>query len=81
MSELPISPKEMAALMRFARSDAGKQLLAMLQKSNSAALHTAINQASAGDYEALKRTVQSFLATPEAKAMIEKLGRPDYGRP
>lgn len=81
MPELPISPKEMAELMRFARSDAGKQLFAMLQKNNSTALHTAMNQATAGDYEALKLTVQNFLATPEAKAMIEKLGRSDYGRP
>ncbi len=81
MPELPISPKEMAELMRFARSDAGRQLFAMLQKNNGAALHTAMNQANAGDYESLKRTVQDFLATPETKAMIEKLGRSDYGRP
>ena len=81
MSELPISPKEMAELMRFARSDAGKQLFAMLQKNNSTALYTAMNQAAAGDYEALKKTAQSFLASSEAKAMIENLGRSDYGRP
>lgn len=81
MPELPITPKEMAELMRFAKSDAGKQLMSTLQKNNSAALHTAMAQANARDYEALKQTVQSFLATPEAKAIIETIGRSDYGRP
>lgn len=61
--------------MRLAKSDAGQQLLALLKKNDSGALQQAMDQAAAGDIDAMQKTMNALLASPEAKALLKQLGR------
>lgn len=65
---------ELAEAMRLARSPAGKQLLELLRKSDSAQLQNALEKASAGDFSQAKDAINAFLSTPDAKALLERLG-------
>lgn len=65
----------MQQAMRLAKSDAGQQLLALLKKDDSGALQQAIDQAAAGDLDAMQKTMSALLASPEAKALLKHLGR------
>ncbi len=56
---------------KFAQSPAGQQLMAMLQQSNSDAVH----QAQAGNYEEAMKQLSGFLQTPEAQRLLKELGR------
>lgn len=60
--------------MRLAQSDAGKQLIAMLQNANSDHVQAAMDHAAAGDYEMAKQALSSLLSSPEAKQLLEQLG-------
>lgn len=64
----------MQEAMRLAQSDAGKQLLSLLQKTQGDKLQEAMDQAAAGDYEQVKKTMSSLLSSPEAQALVKKLG-------
>ena len=64
----------MQEAMRLAQSDAGKQLLSLLQNTQADQLQAAMDQAAAGDYEQVKKTMSSLLASPEAQALVKKLG-------
>lgn len=75
MSDLPISKEDMAKLMRFAQTDAGRQLLAYLQKNHSAELRSAMEQAASGNLVQAKNTARRLLDSPETRALLEKLGR------
>lgn len=68
--------KAMQEALRLAKSPAGQQLLAMLQKSGGPQLQRAIDKAAAGDFEQAKQTISSLMETPEAKKLLEQLGRP-----
>lgn len=61
--------------MKLAQSDAGKQLLAHLQQQNAAEVRSAMSQASAGNYEQAKQTINALLSDPQTKALLEQLGR------
>ena len=61
--------------MRLAKSDAGQQLIAMLQAQNSDSLKQAMSQASKGDYDKLKQTLAPLLASAEAQKLLSQLGR------
>lgn len=61
--------------MRLAKSDAGQQLMAMLQAQNSDSLKQAMVQASRGDYDKLKQTLGPLLASAEAQKLLAQLGR------
>ena len=61
--------------MRLAKSDAGQQLMAMLQAQNSDSLKQAMSQASRGDYSQLKQTLAPMLASPEVQKLLSQLGR------
>lgn len=65
----------MQEIMRLAASPAGQQLIALLQQQNSAALHSAIASASAGNYEHAKSALGSMLDSPEARTLLQQLGR------
>ena len=65
--------------MRLAKSDAGKQLYSLLQQTNSQQLQTAMNEAAAGNYEQVKNTMASMLASPEVRALLEKMGGDPHG--
>lgn len=45
----------MQEAMRLAKSPAGQQLFALLQQTDPAALHQAMDQAAAGDYDHVKK--------------------------
>ena len=70
------NPKDfpMEEAMRMAQSDAGQQLLAFLQQTQGQQLQNAMDQAAAGVYEQVRRTMQTMLASPEAQAILKKLG-------
>ena len=61
--------------LRLAKSPAGRQLMAMLQRSDSGQLQQAMQQASAGDYAKASQTLNSLLGSEEAQALLKELGR------
>ena len=58
---------------RLAQSDAGQKLISLLQSQNPQQLNAAMNQASSGDYEQLKKTLGAFMSSPEAQALLKQL--------
>ncbi len=64
-----------AEIMRLAKSPVGQRLLTMLQESGGQELQNAITKASGGDYRDAQKAVASFLSNPEARALLEQLGR------
>ena len=75
MPKLPESSMDYSEILRLAQTDAGRQLIALVQKQGGQRLNSAMQQASEGDYRQLQQTVREFLRTPEAKALAEKLRR------
>lgn len=65
--------------MRLADSDTGKQLLNLLQATQGDALQGAMNQAAAGNFDQLKKTVQQFLSNDQARQLVEKMGSDSHG--
>lgn len=59
--------------MRLASSDTGKQLLSLLQSTQGDALQGAMDQAAAGNYDQLKKTVQELLSNDQARQLVEKM--------
>ncbi len=60
--------------MRLAKSPAGQQLFAALQAQNADALQQAMNQAAAGDYEQVKKTMSALLQDPKMQTLLRQLG-------
>lgn len=58
---------------KLAQSDAGQALLSELQTRHGNALQAAMEQAQAGNYDQVKRTLSSLLNTPEGKALLNQL--------
>ena len=58
---------------RFAQSEAGQQLLTLFQSQSPRQLQKAMQQASSGDYEQLQKTLKTFMASPEAKTLLNQL--------
>lgn len=75
MQSFPDSSIDMSELMRLAQSPAGQQLLSMLQQSGGTELQSAMEKAAAGDYSQAQKTISAFLSSPEAKKLLEQLGR------
>ena len=59
---------------RLANSPAGKELMELLQRGDSAAVQKAMGLAAAGDYAAAGKTLNALLSSPEAQKLIHKLG-------
>ena len=57
----------------FAQSESGRQLLNMLQRSHGAQLKAAMEQASSGNYEAVKKTLSTLMQDPETRKMLEAM--------
>lgn len=66
----PHSIQEAAAL---ANSEAGKQLLSVLNDRHSKEMEQAFALAASGDYVQLKKALEGIMATPETKALLERL--------
>lgn len=58
---------------RLAQSEAGQQLLTLFRTQSPGQLQKAMQQASSGDYEQLKQTLKTFMASPEAKTLLNQL--------
>ena len=69
----------MADAMRLANSDAGKQLFALLQSTQSAQLQHTMEQASAGNLDAVRQAIQSLMASPEAMSLLKKMQEDQNG--
>lgn len=69
------APKDfsMQDAMKLAQSDAGKQLLKLLQQRQSNTLNSAMEQAASGDYQQVKQTVSGLIADPDIKALLDQL--------
>ena len=65
----------MQDIMRLAQSPAGQQLIRMLQQSGGQELKQAMDKAAAGDYSTAKETISALMNDPEAKKLLEQLGR------
>ena len=61
--------------LRLASTPAGQQLLALLQKNGGTELQDAMNQAATGNYDQAKKALASLMADPEAKKLLDQLGR------
>ena len=72
MPELPISPKQMAKLLKLAGTPQGKRLLTLLQQSSGPELRDALNRE---DYERARQIVGAFLLDPEAAELLRQLGK------
>ena len=60
--------------LRLANSDAGQRLLAILKQSDSSKLQEAMDQAAAGDYERIQKTLSSLLDSSEVQALLREMG-------
>ena len=69
MQQMP----DMTELFRLAQTQAGRQLIAMLQKIGGARLNEAIAKAAAGDYAQAKETLSDLLSSPEAQVLLKEL--------
>ena len=61
-------------LVQLAQTEAGQQLLAILRRGGGSQLSAAMEQASQGNYAAAQELLSKSLSTPEAQALIRKLG-------
>ena len=61
--------------MKLAKTDAGKQLIALLQQQNGKEIQNAMAQANAGDFSQAKQALNAILQNPEARALLQQLGR------
>lgn len=69
----------MQEAMRLAQSESGRALFALLQQNNGAELQKAMEQAAAGNYAQVSKTMASLLSSPEAKALLEQMGGKGHG--
>ena len=59
--------------MRLANSDAGRQLLNLLQSTQGKKLQDAMDQAAAGNYGQVKKTMQELMANDQAQQLMKKM--------
>lgn len=63
----------MDKIMQLAASPQGQALFSQLQQSDPNALQTAMQNAQAGNYEQVKKTMTDFLATPAGQALMQQM--------
>ena len=59
---------------RLANSEAGKQLLALLQQADPATLQAAMNQAAAGNMQGAKAALTPLMASEQIQKLLRQLG-------
>ena len=59
--------------MRLANSDAGRQLLNLLQSTQGKKLQDTMDQAAAGNYDQVKKTMQELMANDQAQQLMKKM--------
>lgn len=63
----------MDKIMQLANSPQGQALFAQLQQSDPNALQSAMQNAQAGNYEQVKKTMTEFLSTPAGQALMQQM--------
>lgn len=66
---------DFSEVMRLAQTPEGRQLIAMLQKTDSEALKSALSSAKEGNFDQAKTALSGILGTPEAQALLKQFGR------
>ena len=61
---------------RLAQTKEGQQLMQLLQQKDAAELQKAMDAASTGNYKEAGKILNSLLSSPDAQALIRKLGGP-----
>ena len=61
--------------MKLAKSPAGKQLISLLNQTDSRAVSQAMEQARSGDYSAAGQSLNKLLNNPEVQKLLKELGR------
>jgi len=64
----------MEEAMQLANSDAGQRLLAILRQSDGSHLQQAMDQAAAGDFETMRKTLAPLLESKEVQSLLKELG-------
>ncbi len=59
--------------MQLAQSEAGQQLYQLLQRTQGQQLQSMMDQAAAGNFEEIKKNMQSLLASPQARELLSKM--------
>lgn len=65
--------KTIQEALRLANTEAGQQLISMLQKSSGSQIQAAMDQAAAGDLTQAKQLISALLQDPKAKKLLEQL--------
>lgn len=60
--------------VRAAQSEAGQQLLTLLQRTDPQMLQKAMQQAAAGNLTEAKQALETLMSSPEAKKLVDQLG-------
>ena len=63
----------MDIIMQLAASPQGQALLAQLQQNHPQALQSAMQEAQAGNYEQVKKTMSEFLSSPAGQALMQQM--------
>lgn len=71
--EKKFDESSMQEAMRLAKSDAGRQLLAMLRSRHGDAINAALDSAKAGDVEKTKQALAAFMSDPKTQALLKQL--------
>ena len=68
-------PASIQEALRLANTPEGRQLIQLLRQSDGENMQKAMNSAASGDYDSAKKQLSKMLNTPEAKKLMEQLGR------
>jgi len=69
------NPNLVQEAMKIASTPAGKQLMALLQKQGGNDLQYVMEKAVAGDMAQAQKAIASLLNNPEARKLLDQLGR------
>ena len=61
-------------IIRFAQSQEGRKLLAMLKNADSTVLDKAVSAAKEGDFSRAQAALSSVLTDPKAQELLKQLG-------
>lgn len=73
MDQADFTQEQIQKARLLADTDAGQQLKKLLQRSDAQGLKQALEQAGKGDLTGAKQTLEAFLATAEAAALLKQL--------
>lgn len=57
----------------MAKSEAGQQLLGLLQREHGDQLQSAMEQAKAGNFAQVKETMEKLMASEQARQLLKKM--------